>query len=470
MDVKLFSAILMQRLRGGGKRKRGDTDESQGPQPKRLRLFEQRVNVQRALEALTTLQSTMNDPSLYEETIEKLTEQQARLSTPASLAAKSSGAYAGISSFLGRADQENLRKVSKTARGETPDCAEGLYDADGHLQLEQLCSGVPPHGCEGVYRELRSRKCPSILVRHSQGVIVMDNMLNVIRSWHVPCWTPYSGGGGFSRDGTQFACAKHNGGPMFIWNVRTGNRVIQIGQRGFAALAFSRDGKWLVTGSWSGSVHIWNAKTGEHEIGPLDGHTDGVKSVAFSPDGNRVVSGSHDRTVRIWDRESGNCVVGPLDATSSVNSVAFNHDESRVVTGSDDGCVRIWNANTGARQQVLSTTSFYNGVVESVGFSPDGSRVVSAKNAQVNIWDAETGMLQTVLHHPLELVGSAGVSRGNVLFVTFSPDGSRVVSVSESKNQEGVVRIWNVATRECLQVRTLHNINPWSIRGVAFLI
>ena len=48
-------------------------------------------------------------------------------------------------------------------------------------------------------------------------------------------------------------------------------------------------------------------------VGPLDGHTDYVKSVAFSPGGTRVVSGSDDKTVRIWDAASGECVVGPLD-------------------------------------------------------------------------------------------------------------------------------------------------------------
>jgi WD40 repeat protein len=40
-------------------------------------------------------------------------------------------------------------------------------------------------------------------------------------------------------------------------------------------------------------------------IAVLEGHTDPVTSVAFSPDGKRIVSGSWDNTVCIWDAETG---------------------------------------------------------------------------------------------------------------------------------------------------------------------
>ncbi|KIM21677.1 hypothetical protein M408DRAFT_44464, partial [Serendipita vermifera MAFF 305830] len=70
------------------------------------------------------------------------------------------------------------------------------------------------------------------------------------------------------------------------------------------SVAFSPDGRRVVSGSWDKTVRIWDAETGDLVTQPFQGHKDWVTSVAFSPDGRRVVSGSNDRTVRIWDAET----------------------------------------------------------------------------------------------------------------------------------------------------------------------
>jgi WD40 repeat protein len=65
-------------------------------------------------------------------------------------------------------------------------------------------------------------------------------------------------------------------------------------------VAFSQDGKRVVSGSGDKTVRIWDAASGEQQL-ELKGHSDWVTSVAFSQDGKRVVSGSDDKTVRIWN-------------------------------------------------------------------------------------------------------------------------------------------------------------------------
>jgi len=56
------------------------------------------------------------------------------------------------------------------------------------------------------------------------------------------------------------------------------------------------------------------------QVCTVKGHTDHVFAVAFSPDGKRVVSGSRDRLVKIWDAETGaqvRSVVGVRQAPST---------------------------------------------------------------------------------------------------------------------------------------------------------
>ena len=94
-----------------------------------------------------------------------------------------------------------------------------------------------------------------------------------------------------------------------------------------------------------------------------------VFSVAFSQDGRRVVSGSHSRIVWIWNATTGE-VETELGHSDGVRSVAFSQDGSQVVSGSDDWTVWIWNVTTGVVEAKLKGHRHW---VTSVAFSQDGS-------------------------------------------------------------------------------------------------
>ena len=61
-----------------------------------------------------------------------------------------------------------------------------------------------------------------------------------------------------------------------------------------------------------------------------------MTSVAFSPDGKRIVSGSGDRTVKVWDATTGQETLTLKGHTRTVRSVAFSPDGKRIVSGSED--------------------------------------------------------------------------------------------------------------------------------------
>ena len=59
-------------------------------------------------------------------------------------------------------------------------------------------------------------------------------------------------------------------------------------------MAFSPDGKTVLTGSVDGTARLWDAATGQ-PIGPPLPHQSGVWAVAFSPDGKTVLDRERGR-------------------------------------------------------------------------------------------------------------------------------------------------------------------------------
>ena len=80
----------------------------------------------------------------------------------------------------------------------------------------------------------------------------------------------------------------------------------------------------------------------------LRGHREDVNCVAFSPDGRRVITGSSEDLGIIWDAATGKRITTTGRHTNNVHSVAFTPDGRRVITGEREELVMMWDAATGA--------------------------------------------------------------------------------------------------------------------------
>jgi WD40 repeat protein/uncharacterized caspase-like protein len=224
--------------------------------------------------------------------------------------------------------------------------------------------------------------------------------------------------------------------------------MVQTGSSFITSVAFSPDGRKILTGSRDKTARLWDMETGK-ELQRFEGHSDCVNAVAFSPDGRRVLTGGLDSTVRLWDVETGKELRGFEGHSASVESEAFAPDGRMVLTGSWDKTARLWDVKTGRE---LRRFEGHSESVTSVAFSPDGRKVLTGcRDKTARLWDMETGKELRRFEGHFESVSS----------VAFSPDG-RSLAIGSGDN---TARLWNTLTGKELQRFKGHSE---SVSSVAF--
>jgi WD40 repeat protein len=207
---------------------------------------------------------------------------------------------------------------------------------------------------------------------------------------------------------------------MIVWDFVSGAIVHKVKLSSLPrALKFSPDGKAIVTLEYGNhTIHVWEASTGRL-IRTLEGHSAAVTDIAFSPDGKYLLSGSGDKTAIIWELNSGRLAHRLNRHSRGVSSVKFNFDGRLALTASEDGMAFIWEAGTGKELIAIS------GHLESINhadFSPDGLYVATASNdTTIRIWSTADGKLVHTLIGDYDESNYAEFSPNSDLILGFGP-------------------------------------------------
>jgi WD40 repeat protein len=142
----------------------------------------------------------------------------------------------------------------------------------------------------------------------------------------------------------------------------------------------------IAVGLQSGDITILDAIAGIR-TSILPGHADCVRSLAFSSDGRFLVSGSNDKSIKHWDIQTGGVVKTIYGHAGRVCSVSISPDRTTIASGSDDKTLRLWDVQTGECRFVMDR---YDKSVDFVSFSPTNPRLLlSACNHIVQQWDVD---------------------------------------------------------------------------------
>lgn len=241
-----------------------------------------------------------------------------------------------------------------------------------------------------------------------------------------------------SSDG-QFALSGSWDGTLRLWDLNTGitTRRFVGHAKDVLSVAFSADNRQIVSGSRDRSIKLWNTLGECKYTITEEGHTEWVSCVRFSPSSANplIVSCGWDRLVKVWNLANCKLRTNLCGHTGYLNTVTVSPDGSLCASGGKDGTAMLWDLNEGKRLYTLEAGD----IIHSLVFSPNRYWLCAATSSAIKIWDLESKVVVDELVPEFEHVGKKSQPPFCVS-LCWSADGASLFA----GYTDGIVRVFAV--------------------------
>ena len=231
-----------------------------------------------------------------------------------------------------------------------------------------------------------------------------------------------------------------------LTDVSTGDELATL-PRGSGKLIFSPDDRTKTVAIAHLDIRLWNTETGDELVIPvLDAPNLGFHrnlptflALAFSPDGRWLVSGTTEGHIRMWDVATGEALAVFAEPTEQKNlghisALAFSPDRALLAAGTPSQ-LHLWDVRTGYKIFSVSTVHkrgwrIHHDYPGPLVFSPDGTILVNGHGSgTIQLWDVKTG----------DKIAALDGHTQQVETLKFSSDGETLVSTA----QDGIIFLWD---------------------------
>lgn len=258
-------------------------------------------------------------------------------------------------------------------------------------------------------------------------------------------------------------------------------------------VAFSSDGQHVATGGHQ-ELHLWDVSTGTL-MSAFKESQGWIYAVAFSPDGKTLasVSGKRGRirhppvilldplaprhlvrhTIQLWDIKTGTTRLTFPVNTLPITALEFSSDGTKLLIVSEQGFIDVYDSTTGHREKFSRSPFVHDSIRDTYQFSTlafssvgkifatggrdsDDRGLYDIADAEIHLWDADTGHLLHTFNSPGRWVN----------WLVFSPDGKTLASVYDDGDWRNMIFIWDV---ENCRLLTTINVGDVGERGVQTL-